>query len=564
MTAIIAGVVVTLLILSIAIAVVIVFILVFLHSRKRTSSIVRRRKPSVNDLTHSTEMRLTKADIEWQIPHVQNGTATSAVDVGPLYATISKVRKSSSPALNVLEIGDSETLENLNVELEPNFYDEAKLVEPNVGTPETNIYDEASLPRRRMTNSSAPKLAKLKTADSSVALDQNPIYESSVNIASDSDKQEHAPQPVEEKSDAIYAQPMKRKPSAPREAVRNQEPVYSETLTPAMFKQASPPDSSVPVHPYGPIYAEPTTSKKSQLDSVKVVKAVNFVEQGLIGIGQFGEVVLAQTVDLSRSDLGLTPADNDRSVRLKVAIKKLGSDAENPVRENFDKEITFMSRLKNENIVQLLAIGRGSDPFIVMEYMENGDLHQYLEAYEEVVLDSTVYPGQIPVSLLVSMSAQIANGMKYLASHNYVHRDLATRNCLVGEDMTVKIADFGMSRNLYGQSYYKVHGRAMLPIRWMARECFYGRFSEKTDIWAFGVAVWEIFTLGRAQPYEYLEDQEVIQEALKEEARLLLERPDVCPQGVYDVMLHCWETKAKDRAGFKEVFDSLNAIYHTM
>uniref|UniRef100_A0A4W3GD85 receptor protein-tyrosine kinase n=1 Tax=Callorhinchus milii TaxID=7868 RepID=A0A4W3GD85_CALMI len=112
------------------------------------------------------------------------------------------------------------------------------------------------------------------------------------------------------------------------------------------------------------------------------------------------------------------------------------------------------------------------------------------------------------------MSAQISSGMKYLASLNFVHRDLATRNCLVGENYTIKIADFGMSRNLYTGDYYRIQGRAVLPIRWMAWESILlGKFTTGSDVWAFGVTFWEILMLCKEQPYHLQTDEQVIENA---------------------------------------------------
>lgn len=181
-------------------------------------------------------------------------------------------------------------------------------------------------------------------------------------------------------------------------------------------------------------------------------------------------------------------------------------------RNDFLKEVKILSRLKDPNIIRLLGVCVSSDPLcMVTEYMESGDLNQYLS--QRVLLDKTGPLHNMPTirfnqqfitdlcfayqlvryrltglcvlcfsyPALISMASQIASGMKFLASLNFVHRDLATRNCLVGgergegDDRTgerhIKIADFGMSRNLYAGDYYRIQGRAVLPIRWMAWEC---------------------------------------------------------------------------------------------
>ena len=233
-----------------------------------------------------------------------------------------------------------------------------------------------------------------------------------------------------------------------------------------------------------------------------------------LGVGQFGKVFLAHTVGLTLHDLSLG-STGQTVISALVAVKFLHSDANELDKETFEKEVKFMSRLQNENIVQILGVCLKGNAFIVMEYMENGDLNQYLQKFEYSHKEPSEDGGSfITSSSLVYILLQIASGMRYLAGKNYVHRDLATCICLVGQKFLVKITDFGMSRELYDNNYYRLRGRAMLPIRWMAKECFYGQFSEKTDVWAYGVVMWEIFTLCHCQPYEDFNNQEVIDNAI--------------------------------------------------
>ena len=297
------------------------------------------------------------------------------------------------------------------------------------------------------------------------------------------------------------------------------------------------------------------------------VTSENVLELHSLGEGQFGQVVLAETVGLSRKDLGLSTDDNDKSVSLIVAVKKLKPDAGKEVQKAFEREIKLMSHFNHENIVSLLGVCSRGNSFIIMEYMENGDLNQYLKKHCLILLSShpdqtcLETPNQITVSTLVYMSMQIANGMEYLISLRCIHRDLATRNCLVGQNRVVKIADFGLSRTLYSSHYYKLTGCALVPIRWMATECFYGKFSEKTDVWSFGITLWEIFMLARQQPFSELSNQQVICDAVRGPDRQLLPKPEHCPPEVYEVMLRCWVYEPMERASFEDVCRCLARIH---
>ena len=305
-------------------------------------------------------------------------------------------------------------------------------------------------------------------------------------------------------------------------------------------------------------YSNPTPLEKADIlevteENVKIISE--------LGVGQFGKVYLAHTVGLTLCDLSLG-STGQTVISVLIAVKFLHSDANELDKETFEKEVKFMSRLQNENIVQILGVCLKGNAFIMMEYMENGDLNQYLQKFEYSHKEPSEDDGSfITSSSLIYIALQIASGMRYLAGKNYVHRDLATRNCLVGQKFLVKIADFGMSRELYDNNYYRLRGRAMLPIRWMAKECFYGQFSEKTDVWAYGVVVWEIFTLCHCQPYEDFNNQEVIDNAIVGPERKLLSQPPSCPDEVYHVMQRCWVDDTEERASFEELHGLLAQIH---
>lgn len=294
-----------------------------------------------------------------------------------------------------------------------------------------------------------------------------------------------------------------------------------------------------------------------------------------LGEGQFGEVHLCE-IENPQDLPNLEFPFNVRKGRpLLVAVKILRPDASKNARNDFLKEVKILSRLKDPNIIRLLGVCVSSDPLcMVTEYMECGDLNQYLS--HRVLLDKSGPSHNTPTisyPALISMASQIASGMKFLSSLNFVHRDLATRNCLVGgergergEDRGgerhIKIADFGMSRNLYAGDYYRIQGRAVLPIRWMAWECILmGKFTTASDVWAFGVTLWEMLSVCQEQPYSNLTDEQVIDNAgefFRDQGRqVYLSRPAVCPQGLYELMLSCWNRDCKLRPSFASIHSFL-------
>ena len=342
------------------------------------------------------------------------------------------------------------------------------------------------------------------------------------------------------------------------------ETVYSEPIQPSLFTYpAGTASDTDELHPYAPIYTIPINLPESKKLLLKVFGS-NIREIRELGMGQFGKVILAETVDLSPKDLRLSESDDNKSKSTLVAVKKLKSDAPSTTKEAFEKEVNFMSRLTDRNVIRILGVCYEDTPFIMMEYMEKGDLNQYLQKFKTVSTTDSEPQGLITTRTLVYMTTQIASAMKYLASHNFVHRDLATRNCLVGHNYLVKISDFGMSRSLYDSHYYHIHGRFVLPVRWMAFECFYGKFSPKSDVWAFGVTMWEIFTLAKEKPYNEMSDKQVVEDALRGKNRKILAKPDVCSLEEYKILLECWAHNPEQRATFEQLFQLLTSVHRNL
>ena len=334
--------------------------------------------------------------------------------------------------------------------------------------------------------------------------------------------------------------------------------IYTEVLEPSMLHgNQAPPPSDQKAFPYAPIYEASSNLLMKQLFHIPS-QCLQILDE--LGHGRFGKIFLAGTVNVSLKDLKLNE-DTNRSRSILVAMKRLKPEASPELREAFNQEIKFMSHLQHANVVRLLAVSLTGSPFIVIEYMENGDLHQFLHQLELQPNSATLSSNHISPVILLYITVQIASGMRYLANNRFVHRDLAARNILVGRDFVTKISDFGMSRSLYESSYYCVAGQLILPIRWMSTETYYGQFSVKSDSWSFGVTVWEVFTLCRSLPYSHLQDDEVITDAIKGKEREVLDKPKSCPCEVYSVLKRCFVHSPPVRADFEEIYSRLFVIY---
>ncbi|XP_012876883.1 PREDICTED: tyrosine-protein kinase ABL1 [Dipodomys ordii] len=232
---------------------------------------------------------------------------------------------------------------------------------------------------------------------------------------------------------------------------------------------------------------------------------------------------------------------------LTVAVKTLKEDTMEV--EEFLKEAAVMKEIKHPNLVQLLGVCTREPPFyIITEFMTYGNLLDYLRECNRQEVSAVV---------LLYMATQISSAMEYLEKKNFIHRDLAARNCLVGENHLVKVADFGLSRLMTGDTY-TAHAGAKFPIKWTAPESLaYNKFSIKSDVWAFGVLLWEIATYGMS-PYPGI-DLSQVYELLEKDYRM--ERPEGCPEKVYELMRACWQWSPSDRPSFAEIHQAFETMF---
>lgn len=222
-----------------------------------------------------------------------------------------------------------------------------------------------------------------------------------------------------------------------------------------------------------------------------------------------------------------------------VAIKTLKPGTMDP--KDFLLEAQIMKKLRHCKLIQLYAVCTQDEPiYIVTELMRNGSLLDYLQV-------SAGKGRTLKLPQLIDIAAQIASGMSYLESQNYIHRDLAARNILVGENNTVKIADFGLAR-VIKEDEYEARVGARFPIKWTAPEAAnYNRFTIKSDVWSFGILLTEIVTYGRV-PYPGMTNAEVLHQV---EHGYRMPCPPGCPKPLYDIMLECWRKEEMERPTFE-------------
>ncbi|XP_032467974.1 tyrosine-protein kinase receptor UFO isoform X2 [Phocoena sinus] len=262
-----------------------------------------------------------------------------------------------------------------------------------------------------------------------------------------------------------------------------------------------------------------------------------------LGEGEFGAVMEGQL-------------NQDDSI-LKVAVKtmKIAICTRSEL-EDFLSEAVCMKEFDHPNVMRLIGVCfQGSEregfpaPVVILPFMKHGDLHSFL-LYSRLG-DQPVF---LPTQMLVKFMADIASGMEYLSTKRFIHRDLAARNCMLNENMSVCVADFGLSKKIYNGDYYRQGRIAKMPVKWIAIESLADRvYTSKSDVWSFGVTMWEIATRGQT-PYPGVENSEIY-DYLRQGNRL--KQPVDCLDGLYALMSRCWELNPRDRPSFAELREDL-------
>ncbi|NXL94395.1 MERTK kinase, partial [Alectura lathami] len=247
----------------------------------------------------------------------------------------------------------------------------------------------------------------------------------------------------------------------------------------------------------------------------------------------------------------------------KVAVKtmKLDNFSQREI-EEFLSEAACMKDFDHPNVIKLLGVcielssQQVPRPMVILPFMKYGDLHSFLLRSR-----LEMAPQFVPLQTLLKFMVDIALGMEYLSSRQFLHRDLAARNCMLRDDMTVCVADFGLSKKIYSGDYYRQGRIAKMPVKWIAIESLADRvYTTKSDVWAFGVTMWEIATRGMT-PYPGVQNHEIY-EYLYHGQRL--KKPEGCLDELYEIMSACWRANPADRPTFSQLKVHLEKLLESL
>ncbi|XP_065223883.1 fibroblast growth factor receptor 2-like [Planococcus citri] len=266
-----------------------------------------------------------------------------------------------------------------------------------------------------------------------------------------------------------------------------------------------------------------------------------------LGEGEFGKVVQAEALGILQETVVTT-----------VAVKMLKDDHSDEDMIDLVSEMELMKLIgAHVNVLQLLGCcSQDGELLIITEFAPHGNLRDFLRDHLPSAKNKHTF--KLSQNTLLMFAQQAAKGMEYLATKKCVHRDLAARNVLVSNNYIIKIADFGLARDIRNKDYYRKEAKGRLPVKWMAPEALgHGLYSTQSDIWSYGILLWEILTLG-ATPYPSFPDLGKLFQALHSGYRM--EKPPNCSVKLYSLMHKCWSYIPEDRPSFTMIANALEDI----
>uniref|UniRef100_A0A6P7FPV5 Fibroblast growth factor receptor n=1 Tax=Diabrotica virgifera virgifera TaxID=50390 RepID=A0A6P7FPV5_DIAVI len=290
------------------------------------------------------------------------------------------------------------------------------------------------------------------------------------------------------------------------------------------------------------------------MDSDWEIRRENLLLGKNLGEGAFGRVVKAEASNIVK------PGNS-----VIVAVKMLKEGHTDNEMMDLVSEMEMMKMIgRHINIINLLGCcTQGGPLYVIVEYAPHGNLRDFLRQHRpssgyELAVGEKKEKKTLTQKDLVSFAYQVARGMEYLASRRCIHRDLAARNVLVSDDYILKIADFGLARDIHCSDYYRKTTDGRLPVKWMAPEALFHRmYTTQSDVWSYGILLWEIMTLG-GTPYPSVPSVEKLFQLLRNGHRM--EKPPCCSLEIYMLMRECWSYQPNERPIFSELVEDLDRI----
>jgi len=296
----------------------------------------------------------------------------------------------------------------------------------------------------------------------------------------------------------------------------------------------------------------------SPLYSYEIQRGNVYLEK-VLGEGHFGVVYKANVAGLNESQKSTV-----------AAVKSIKPHATEKDKQDLYNEMEVMATLPHhDNVVELLACCTFDDPiYLILEYMSTGSLKDFLRVQRNTQVSVNSLPASHRIrsytdtserssQKLITFALQVSMGMEHISNHQLLHRDLAARNVLLDANQVCKISDFGLARDIIDRNEYQRESSGPLPVRWMAPESIWDNvYTTKSDVWSFGVLLWEIVTLG-ASPYPGMGPKQVMTGIQK---GFRMEKPEHCAEKIYNIMQQCWNSSPDERPSFTDNIHALGAM----